>query len=237
MRPFEMHRVDRVLLTLEPVAWDLGQDDLAKAILPREEFPIRHERPRLGAKIGPEKATAFFDRISLDADFILQPCLGMGDVLIGLRQAAAGVVVQPAVIVAAQPARLDIAVAEICAAVPAMPVEEAVSAAEILVEDEVFAHQPYRLGAGLGEFAGAGDRPPVAPQQFAHRRPRAGLAQSLPAAARFVLYIVGHFRPPRPPSQGADHISLSRIAGALPMRYWVDRHCASFETALRASSG
>src|SRR6267154_2174590 len=237
MRPFEMHRVDRVLLALEPVARDLRLDDLAEAVLPREEFPIRHQGPRLGTEISPEKATQFFDRIGLDADLVAEARFRMRHVFVGLCQAPPVRIVQPAVIVAAQPARLDKAVAQIGTAMPAVPVEKPVAAAEILVEDEVFAHQPYRLGAGLGELAGAGDRPPLAPQQFAHRRPRAGLAQSLPAAARFVLYVVGHFRPPRPPSQGADHISLSRIAGALHMRYWVDRHCASFETALRASSG
>jgi hypothetical protein len=35
--PFEMHRVNRVFLTLEPIAWNLGLDDLAEAVLPREE--------------------------------------------------------------------------------------------------------------------------------------------------------------------------------------------------------
>src|SRR3979411_3324801 len=220
MRPFEMHRVDRVLLALEPVARDLRLDYPAEAVLPREEFPIRHQGPRLWAEIGPQKPAQFFDRIGLDADLVFQAGLGMRQILVGLRQAASVRVEEPPMVVAARPARLDKAVAQIGATMPAMPVEKAVAAAEILVEDEVFAHQPPRRGAGLGGLAGAGDRPPVAPQQFAHRRPRAGLAQSLPAAARFVLYVVGHFRPPRPPSQGADHISLSRIAGALPMRYW-----------------
>src|SRR5712671_2459159 len=51
--PFEMHRVDRVFLALEPIAWNLGLDDLAEAVLPREEFPVRHERPRFGTEIGP----------------------------------------------------------------------------------------------------------------------------------------------------------------------------------------
>src|SRR5260370_4235408 len=51
--PFEMHRVNRVFLALEPIAWNLGLDDLAEAVLPREEFPVRHERPRLGTEIGP----------------------------------------------------------------------------------------------------------------------------------------------------------------------------------------
>src|ERR1700738_5492970 len=56
MGPFEMHRVDRVLLALEPVARDLGLDDLAETVRPREEFPIRHQRPWLGCQKGPYSA-------------------------------------------------------------------------------------------------------------------------------------------------------------------------------------
>src|ERR1700746_2009114 len=117
-------------------------------------------------------------------DRILEPGIGMRHVLIGLREAASGLVIEPAVVVAAQPPRLDIAIAEIGAAMPAMPVDEAPAPAEILVEHEVLAHEPHRLGARRVERAGAGDRPPIAPQQIAHRRPGAGLCQPLPTAGR-----------------------------------------------------
>src|ERR1700736_6519608 len=70
MGPFEMHRVDRVLLALEPVARDLGLDDLAETVRPREEFPIRQQWPRLGPEIRPYEAAQFGDRISLDVDSI-----------------------------------------------------------------------------------------------------------------------------------------------------------------------
>src|SRR5882724_10615543 len=140
MGPFEMDRVNRVFLALEPVARDLGLDDLAETVLPREEFPVRHERPRLGTEISPYEPAQFLDRIGLDADLVAQPRLRMRHVLIGLRQAAAVRVVEPAVIIAAQPAFLDIAVAEVGAAVPAMAIEKAVFAAKVLVEDEVLAH-------------------------------------------------------------------------------------------------
>src|SRR6202049_2387698 len=156
MGPFEMHRVDRVLLALEPVARDLGLDDLAETVRAREEFPIRHQRPRLRPEIRPDEAAQFGDRVGLDVDSIPEPPLGIRDILIGLREAASRLVIEPAVIIAAQPARLDIAIAEIGAAVPAMPVDEAPASAEILVEHEVFAQQPHRLRARPLEFAGAG---------------------------------------------------------------------------------
>src|SRR3984893_18262403 len=96
MGPFEMHRVDRVLLALEPVARDLGLDDLAEAVRPREEFPIRHQRPRLRPKIRPYEAAQFGDRIGLDMDLILEPRVRMRHVLIGLREAASRLVIEPA---------------------------------------------------------------------------------------------------------------------------------------------
>ncbi len=51
-----------------------------------------------------------------------------------------------------------------------MPVDEAVTAAAIAVEDEILAHQADRLDWIGVEFAGARDRLPIAAQQFAHRR-------------------------------------------------------------------
>ena len=187
-----MHRVNRVFLALEPIAWNLGLDDLAEAVLPREEFPVRHERPRLGTEIGPYEPAQFLDRIGLDADLVAQPRLRVRHVLIGLRQAAAVRVVEPAVIIAAQPAFLDIAIAQVGAAVPAMAIEEAVCAAEILVEDKVLAHQPHRKRAGAFELAGAGDRPPIAAQEIAHRGTGAGPRQNIPAAARLGAAILRH---------------------------------------------
>src|SRR5208283_4985722 len=110
---------------------------------------------------GPQQPAQFFDRIGLDADLVAEPRLGMRYVLVGLRQAPAVCVIEPPVVIAAQPATLDIAVAEIGAAVLAMAIEEAVFAAEVLVKDEIFAHQPHGKRAGTFELAGAGDRPPI----------------------------------------------------------------------------
>src|SRR5437764_14310271 len=108
----------------------------------------------------------------------------MRDVLVRLRQAAPIRAVQPTVIVTAQPAGLDISVAEIGAAMPAVAIEEAVCAAEILVEDKILAHQPHRLCPGVGQFTGARDRPPIPAEELAHRGPGAGLGQETPAATR-----------------------------------------------------
>src|SRR5712671_3216576 len=92
-------------------------------------------------------------------------------ILVGLRQAPAVCVIEPAMVVAAQPATLDIAVAEVGAAMSTMPIDEAVFAAQVLVENEILAHEPHRPRPGLLELAGAGDWPPIAAQQITHRVP------------------------------------------------------------------
>jgi hypothetical protein len=98
-----------------------------------------------------------------------------------LVEAPPRLVEQPAVVVAAQPALLHVAVRQVGAAVGAVAVDQAVAAAAVAVEDEVLAHDADRPGRGGIELGHARDRVPVAPQQLAHRRVRAGLAeQSVP---------------------------------------------------------
>ena len=101
----------------------------------------------------------FLHLVGLDLDARFHVGVGMRHVLVRLGDARAFLVVEPAVIIAAQAAFLDEAVGHVGAAVAAMPVDQPVSAAEIAIEHEVFAHQAHRLDAvGLVELAGAGDR-------------------------------------------------------------------------------
>ena len=118
----------------------------------------------------------------------------MRNILVGLRQAPSVRVVEPAVVIAAQPASLDIAVAEVGAAMPTMPIDEAVFAAEVLVENEILAHEPHRPRPGLLELAGAGDWPPIAAQQITHRGTPTGPGKNIPAAARLWAAMLRHDR-------------------------------------------
>src|SRR5262245_37105229 len=70
-----------------------------------------------------------------------------------------------------------------------MAIEQAITSAEVLVEDEVLAHQADGFDRLLLELAGAADRHPVAAQQFAHRRSRADLGD------KPVLFRTEHFLP------------------------------------------
>ena len=193
MRPLEMYGIDRVLLALEPVARDLGQHDLAKPVLPGKEFPIRYQRPRLRPEIGPEQSAPLLDRIRLDADLVLQAQFGMRDILIGLRQTDTVAVIEPAVIVAAQAALLDIAVGQIGAAMAALAVDQTVPAAEVLIENEVLAHQADRLDRAIArKLIDQRGRLPVLPHQFAGSGARPG------ARDEIVLFRAQHDATPRP---------------------------------------
>jgi hypothetical protein len=99
------------------------------------------------------------------------------DVLEWLFATGAGLVEHPAVIAAAQAALLDDAIAEVRAAMRAAALQEAVVGGQVLVEHEVFAEQPDRLGGGIIQFGDGRDRVPVAAQQRAHPGARADLGE------------------------------------------------------------
>src|SRR5439155_1646301 len=88
-------------MTLKPVAGDLREHDLHEAVLPGEGLPGRHERRRRRPQVGPEQAGLGLHRIRFDSDAILEPGTRARCLLERLLQAPAGVVPQPAVIVAA----------------------------------------------------------------------------------------------------------------------------------------
>src|SRR6185437_4116287 len=91
--------------------------------------------------------------------------------------APAGVLEEPAVVVAAQAAVFHEAVRHVRAPVRTVPVDEAVVPAPVPEQREVLAEEPDRLYVLLLELRGARDRMPVTPQQFSHRRSPACFAQ------------------------------------------------------------
>src|SRR5262249_62340685 len=53
VQPLEVHGVDRVFLTLEPVTGNFREDDLHEAVAPGERLPRGHERDRRWPQVGP----------------------------------------------------------------------------------------------------------------------------------------------------------------------------------------
>ena len=185
-----MHRVAGVLLALEPVAGNVGEHDLAEAILPGERLPDRQLRHRLRAHIGEQQPGAFLHRIGLGGAALLGARARIDGVVIGLLDERPALVHQPAVIVAADAGLLDEAIGEVGAAMRAMAVEQPETAALVLVEHEVFAQEADGLDRVVVELARAADRHPIAPQVVAHRRSRADLGEDA------VLFSAEHAMPP-----------------------------------------
>jgi hypothetical protein len=178
VHPFEVHRVAGVLLALEPVAGHVGEHDLAKAVLPGERLPDRQFRRRLRSQIGPQQPGAFLHRIGLGGAALLGARARIDGIVIGLLDAGAALVHQPAVIIAANAGLLDHSVGEVGAAVRTVAIEQPEPATQILVEHQVLAEQADGLDRTSVELARAADRLPVAPQVVAHRRPGTNLGEN-----------------------------------------------------------
>ncbi len=179
VHPFEVDGVDGILLGLQPVAGHLGEDDLDEAVLPAERLPVRQAGRGIGAHVGPQEASERTHRIGLDGDLVPVAGLGIGDVVVGLLEAAPVRPEQPAMVVAAQAAGLDIAIAQVRAAVRAMAVDEAEGARQVLEQGEILAQEADRPRPRRLELAGGPDRVPIAAQVIAHRRARTHLGEPL----------------------------------------------------------
>ena len=146
VHPFEVHGVDGVFLALKPVAGHFRDDHLAKAIGPRKGLPVGQQRHRLRPHIRPQNAALGLHRVGLDADAIFGLALGINRVFIGLRNAAPCFIKVPPVVIAAQAFGLDHAITQVGAAVGALPIHQAIGAAQIFVQHQVFTQQTNRLG-------------------------------------------------------------------------------------------
>src|SRR5579885_594514 len=102
VHPFEMYRIDRILLRLIPVARNFRENNLPESVLPCKWFPIWHERGRGRPQISPDQTRLDFDRIRLNVNFILEACCRRGGVVVRLLKALSAFIEQPAVIIAPQ---------------------------------------------------------------------------------------------------------------------------------------
>src|SRR3972149_10968683 len=145
VHPLEMHRIDGVLLALEPVARNLGEHALAKAVSEGEWPPHRKFGRRARSHIGPQQAGELAHRISGGGAALAALRIGIGDVLLGLLQALSALVALPAVIEATDALLLDRAAGQIGAAVRAMARDEPEAAAAGLGERQGLAEEAHRL--------------------------------------------------------------------------------------------
>ena len=208
VQPLQVHRVQRVLLALQPVAGQRRERDLAPDVVPRERLPHREERCGLRAHVREHHAPEHLDRVGRDLHLLLEAPVRVDGLLERLLDALAGLVHHPAVVHAAEAVLLRDAVGEVDAAVRAEPLDEADRAGLVPVEDEVLAEDAHRLRGTFVELADGGDGVPVAAHQLAHGRARADSRQP------FVLLDAEHALPPCAPFASVPLAGLYRTRQA-----------------------
>ena len=191
VRPFDVYGVEGVLLTLEPVAGQVGDRDVADGVVPNEGLPQRQERDGGRAEVGEHEAPRSLHRIARNLDLLLEAAVGAHRLLERLLDALARLVVAPAMVHATQAMLFGDAVREVDAAMRAQPRDEPERPRPVAVEDEVFAEQAHGLRRPVVELSGGGDGVPVAAHQLAHRRAGADLRE------RSVVLDAEHGQSPR----------------------------------------
>ena len=174
----KVRRVQAALAGLRPVALLelLGDEPLLR--WHREKLEVRQRWRVLRAEPGPDNATGFRDLQRANAGARLHP-LGNGRFDIGHIHAAPIGVELPAVVGAAQAARLHAPEEEMRAAMRAPRSDDADAPGAVAERDELLAEELQALwrAVGLRQFAAQQRRHPVVPEHRAHGRPRPGLGQ------------------------------------------------------------
>src|SRR5262249_12688069 len=123
LRPELRRQVYRVLLALEPVARQHGENELDEGPRSVEGSPIRDQWRRIRAEIGPQQPRLLLHRVRGELD-ALERWLWLQR----LVQAAARPVVEPAVAHAPQPVAFDAAMTEVGATMSAVAAKEPIAA-------------------------------------------------------------------------------------------------------------
>lgn len=181
MQEAEMRVVDIAFQRLQPVALPLDAEEaeLLGGQSCRLELGQRR-RHRAGTEIGPDEAGALHHREGASLDLVLEVLVRQH---VRHVNAVAGDVELPAVVDAADAARLVAAEEQRGAAMRAAMVHHADLARAVAEGDQLLAeqHQAERR-AVRGQFRRHAGRDPVLPHQLAHRRAGAGMDQDLAVA-------------------------------------------------------
>src|SRR5215471_10645290 len=102
MHPLEMHGIDRILLSLKPVARNFGENDLPEAVLPFKRLPRRNNRRRQRPQVCPDEAALRLHGVGSDANLVPESRIGSCDIVVWLLDTPAEAVEQPSVIVTPQ---------------------------------------------------------------------------------------------------------------------------------------
>src|SRR5581483_3485557 len=129
---------------------------------------VREQRRRLRAHVGEDGPAGL---VRLIGSLVYALVEGGALRLAGLLEAAAGSVVEPAMIDAANAAVLEPAVREVGSPVGTVDPEQSQLSGFVAKEDEVLAHDPHGQGRStFGQLLAQRDRLPVAAQHLSARR-------------------------------------------------------------------
>ena len=170
VQPLGMHRIERVLHALEPVARELGHSYVPQDVVPDEQVPSRQQRRGRWPEVRPDQPAQLLHGVARNLDLFLEASVGMDRLLERLLDALARLVHHPAVVHAAQAVLLRYAVGEVDATVGAEAVDESERAGPIAVEDEVLAEDADGPGRPGVELRRDSHRLPVPAHQLAHGR-------------------------------------------------------------------
>src|SRR5262249_18693965 len=84
MQPFHVHRVERVLHDLQPIAGDNRRTDVAQYAVAHEQIPAWHQRSRLRSQVSKYQPAQLFDWIGWHANAVFERTVGIFRLLIRL---------------------------------------------------------------------------------------------------------------------------------------------------------
>ena len=191
---------------------------------------MRDEGRRLRAEVSPDQPAQLLDRVRLDDRPLFEGAVRRLHVLGRLFQAAAGVVVQPAVIGTAQADLLRDAEHHLDSTMQAAVADQTQIAAAVAVKNQVLTQQPHLLRRLLVQLGGRGDGHPVAAQQLAHRRAGANLGQSgVFSFGQHASSVVLSFREAKRRGIRATKVRISRLRLEMTVRAYFHFHSWMFQ--------
>jgi len=171
-----MHRIHAVLDALQPVAVLKTLDCDVHVPFADEKIVARHERYRRRTEVSEDQPAQLFDRIGRQANIFFSKRTARRFAR-NLHQLAVGVI-EPAVVATANAIALDVTETKIGAPVRTESADHTRFSRAIAKENEIFAEDTdeSRLHFQVRRNT---DGPPVAAQEFTHRRAAPGARESL----------------------------------------------------------
>ena len=172
VQPFKVNGIQGILHALQPITGQLGQRYLAPTVLPGKRLPIRKQWSRLRPHVGEDHSCQRLHRVTSNLDLFFETAIRVDSFLERLLDALSRLIVEPAVIHAAQPSLFRNAVREINASMRTSAFDQTESTGLVFVEDQILPKQTHWLGGLLIELRGSRYGVPIATHQLSHRSAR-----------------------------------------------------------------